>query len=120
MPPIDLSELQSPLDYLILRTLSWGAMHGFGIARWLEERTDAALVVEEGTLYPALHRLERRELIRGEWRQTENRRRAKYYQLTAQGERALRAQARSWEQLARVFSQVAAGRGGADAAEARG
>jgi PadR family transcriptional regulator, regulatory protein PadR len=106
MSNIDLSELQSPLDYLILRTLSWGALHGFGIARWLEDTTDAALVIEEGTLYPALHRLERRRLIRGEWRLTENSRRAKYYRLTTAGIRALEAQARTWEQLARVFRQV--------------
>lgn len=107
MTPIDLASLQSPLDYVILRTLSWGSMHGFGIARWLEERTDAALVVEEGTLYPALHRLERRKLIRGEWRLTENRRRAKYYSLTASGEKALRTQASAWAELVRVLSQVA-------------
>lgn len=107
MTPIDLASLQSPLDYLILRTLSWGSMHGFGIARWLEERTDAALVVEEGTLYPALHRLERRKLIRGEWRLTENRRRAKYYRLTAMGEKSLRAQASAWDDLVRVLAQVA-------------
>ena len=113
MPNLDLARLQSPLDYLILRTVSWGALHGFGIARWLEERTDAALTVEEGTLYPALHRLERRKLIRGEWRLTENRRRAKYYSLTAAGEQALQAQARTWEQLVRVLAQVATGSGGA-------
>jgi transcriptional regulator len=107
MSPIDLASLQSPLDYLILRTVSWGAMHGFGIARWLEDRTDAALMVEEGTLYPALHRLERRKLIRGEWRLTENRRRAKYYRLTTAGERALEAQEGSWEQLMIVLAQVA-------------
>lgn len=106
MTPIDLASLQSPLDYLILRTLSWGAMHGFGIARWLEERTDAALIVEEGTLYPALHRLERRKLIRGEWRLTENRRRAKYYRLTAAGERSLRTQASAWDDLVRVLAEV--------------
>lgn len=109
MTPIDLASLQSPLDYLILRTLSWDSMHGFGIARWLEDRTDAALIVEEGTLYPALHRLERRKLIRGEWRLTENRRRAKYYRLTAAGARALRAQATAWQDLVRVLSQVARG-----------
>jgi transcriptional regulator len=106
MSPLDLSALQSPLDYLILRTLSWGALHGFGIARWLEETTDAALIVEEGTLYPALHRLERRKLIRGEWRLTENRRRAKYYRITAAGERALGAQAAAWNDLVRVLGQV--------------
>jgi transcriptional regulator len=108
MPPIALAELQSPLDYLILRTLSWGALHGFGIARWLEETTAAALIVEEGTLYPALHRLERRKLIKGEWRLTENRRRAKYYRLTAAGDRALHAQAAAWDALVRVLGQVAA------------
>lgn len=106
MAPIDLAALQSPLDYLILRSLSWGSMHGFGIARWLEETTDAALVVEEGTLYPALHRLERRRLIAGEWRRTENNRRAKYYVLTPAGERALRAQAEEWGELVRVLGQV--------------
>jgi transcriptional regulator len=108
MPPIHLAGLQSPLDYLILRTLSWGAQHGFGIARWLEETTSSALIVEEGTLYPALHRLARRKLIKGEWRTTENRRRAKYYRLTAAGERALRAQAVAWNDLVRVLKQVAA------------
>jgi PadR family transcriptional regulator, regulatory protein PadR len=107
MTQIDLGSLQSPLDYLILRTLSWGSMHGFGIARWLEVRTDAALVVEEGTLYPALHRLERRKLIRGEWRLTENRRRARYYRLTAAGEKSLHAQASAWDDLVRVLAQVA-------------
>jgi PadR family transcriptional regulator PadR len=104
---MDLSTLQSPLDYLILRTLSWGALHGFGIARWLEETTNATLVVEDGTLYPALHRLERRKLLRAEWRKTENGRRAKYYRLTAAGEKALRAQAQSWDELVRVLAQVA-------------
>ena len=103
---MDLSTLQSPLDYLILRAVSSDAMHGFGIARWLEETTDAALIVEDGTLYPALHRLERRKLIRGEWRRTENGRRAKYYRLTATGETALRAQASTWEELVRVIGQV--------------
>src|SRR5688572_16958160 len=104
---MDLSTLQSPLDYLILRTLSWGALHGFGIARWLEETTNATLVVEDGTLYPALHRSERRKLLRAEWRKTENGRRAKYYRLTAAGEKALRAQAQSWDELVRVLAQVA-------------
>jgi PadR family transcriptional regulator, regulatory protein PadR len=103
---LDLSTLQSPLDYLILRTLSWGSMHGFGMARWLEDTTASALTVEEGTLYPALHRLERRKLIRGEWRLTENRRRAKYYRLTAAGEKALRTQAQSWDELIAVLARV--------------
>jgi PadR family transcriptional regulator, regulatory protein PadR len=114
MSNIDLAELQSPVEYLILRTLSWGPLHGFGIARWLEDTTDAVLIVEEGTLYPALHRLERRKLIRGGWGLTENRRRAKYYTLTAAGRRALESQAQAWGSLMRVLDQVSAA-----AAEAR-
>jgi PadR family transcriptional regulator PadR len=103
---MNLAALQSPLDYLILRTLSFGAMHGFGMARWLEETTHAALILEDGTLYPALHRLERRKLIRGGWRLTQNGRRAKYYTLTKAGEKALREQAQSWAELVRVIGQV--------------
>ena len=103
---VDLSSLQSTLDFLVLKTLSWGAMHGFGIARWLEDATGDALQVEEGTLYPALHRLERRKLIRGDWRLTENNRRAKYYSLTAAGRRALNDHAAQWTGLVNVVSQV--------------
>jgi transcriptional regulator len=103
---LDLSVLQSTLDYVILKTLSWGPMHGFGIARWLEDATRDALSIEEGTLYPALHRLERRKLITGEWRLTENNRRARYYRITAAGERALQSHATQWSGVVKAVAQV--------------
>lgn len=103
---LDLSILQSTLDYVILKTLSWGPMHGFGIARWLEDATNDALSVEEGTLYPALHRLERRKLIVGEWRMTENNRRAKYYRLTSAGEDALKQHSTKWSGVVKAVAQV--------------
>ena len=81
--PIDL--LQGTLDLIVLRTLSWGPMHGFGIARWIQQTTEAALQVEEGSLYPALYRMENRGWIKAQWALTENGRRAKYYRLTAGG-----------------------------------
>ena len=69
--------LQGSLDLLVLKTLSWGPMHGFGIARWLRQLTDDVLQVEEGSLYPALYRMDNRGWIKSEWRLTENNRRAK-------------------------------------------
>src|SRR4051812_44904310 len=75
--------LQGTLDVLILKTLSWGPRHGYAVARWLHDTSDDVLRVDEGALYPALHRLERRGLIESEWGLSENNRRAKYYQLTA-------------------------------------
>ncbi|HEX4681766.1 MAG TPA: PadR family transcriptional regulator, partial [Gemmatimonadaceae bacterium] len=77
--------LQGTLDLLILRTLSWGSAHGYAIARWIQHVTDDALQIEEGSLYPSLHRLEKRRLIRAQWGLSENNRRAKYYELTARG-----------------------------------
>ena len=103
---LDLSVLQSTLDLLVLKALSWSPMHGFGIARWLEDASADALRVEEGTLYPALHRLERRRLIAGEWRLTENNRRAKYYRLTAAGKRAMQEHALQWSGLASAVGRV--------------
>ena len=81
------SLLQGSLDGLVLKTLSWEPMHGFGIARWIRQRTDDALNLEEGSLYPALYRMEARGWIKAEWRVTEKNRRAQDYQLTAQGRR---------------------------------
>jgi transcriptional regulator len=84
--------LQGSLDLLVLKTLSWGPMHGFGIARWLRQLTDDVLQVEEGSLYPALYRMDNRGWIKSEWRLTENNRRAKYYRLTAAGRRQFAAE----------------------------
>ncbi len=82
--------LQGTLDVLILRTLTDGAMHGFGISKWIRERTDGVLGVEDAALYQALHRIERKGWIEAEWGLSENNRRAKYYQLTGSGRRQLK------------------------------
>ena len=100
--------LQGTLDMLILKALSWGSMHGYEVTRWLEEWSGDALRVEEGSLYPALHRLARRGLVRSEWGVSENNRRAKYYTLTADGRRQLRAESKSWEAFAAVVGRVLA------------
>ena len=98
--------LRGTLDVLILKTLSWGPAHGYSVASWIEEVTDDALRVEEGSLYPALHRLEARGWVRSEWGLSENNRRAKYYELTAEGEGQLRAEASSWARFARAVGKV--------------
>ena len=106
MPNSNLPLLQGSLDGLVLKTLSWEPMHGFGIARWLRRVTDDALHLEEGTLYPALYRMENRGWIRAEWRLTENNRRAKYYQLTAAGRRQLAREADQWHRFADAMAKV--------------
>jgi PadR family transcriptional regulator PadR len=98
--------LQGTLDLLILKTLSWGSAHGYAIARWIQHVTDDALHIEEGSLYPSLHRLEKRGLIRAEWGLSENKRRAKYYALTARGRHELRAEASSWSAFAGAVAKV--------------
>ena len=96
MPTADLDLLQGTLDVLVLKTLTWGPRHGYAVARWIAETTDDALVVEEGALYTALHRLEKRGLVESEWGLSENSRRAKFYQLTAAGRAALRSETARW------------------------
>jgi PadR family transcriptional regulator, regulatory protein PadR len=92
--------LGGTLDLLILKSLSWGTAHGYGVAKWIELATHDVLEVGEGTLYPALHRLEERGLIEAEWGVSENNRRAKFYQLTPAGRRQLRVEAASWKRYA--------------------
>jgi transcriptional regulator len=82
--------VQGTLDVLILRTLSEGPMHGFGVSKWIRERTDGVLGVEDAALYQALHRIERKGWIEAEWGLSENNRRAKYYRLTTSGRRQLK------------------------------
>jgi PadR family transcriptional regulator, regulatory protein PadR len=94
------------LDVLILKALSWGPRHGYGVAEWIEVATSDALSVEEGTLYPALHRLERKEWVTTEWGISENNRRAKYYSLTARGRQMLRAETETWKRYVAVVSGV--------------
>ena len=100
MPRRDLDLLQGTLDVLVLKTLSWGPRHGFAVARWIRTTSAERLLVEEGALYTALHRLEQRGWVESEWGLSENNRKAKYYQLTAAGRRQLRAQAESWTHYA--------------------
>lgn len=85
------------LDLLILKALTWGPRHGYAVVEWIEDATGAALSVGEGTLYPALHRLERAGLVEAEWRRSENNRHAKFYRLSAMGRRRLRAGTASWQ-----------------------
>jgi PadR family transcriptional regulator, regulatory protein PadR len=98
--------LQGTLDMMILKTLSHGANHGYGIARRIRQVSDEVLRVEEGSLYPALHRLEKRGYVKAEWRRTELNRRAKYYALTPRGRSQLKAETAQWEQVATAIGKV--------------
>ena len=98
--------LQGTLDLLVLKTLSWGSAHGYAIARWIQDTTGDALRIEEGSLYPALHRLERRGWIASEWGLSENNRRAKYYKLTARGRAQFRAESSAWAAFSAAVSRV--------------
>jgi transcriptional regulator len=108
MPPSPVELLQGTLDVLVLKTLSWGPRHGYAIARWIEQVTDDVLRVEEGSLYPALHRLEKRGWIEAEWGTSENNRRAKYYRLTTRGRAQLRAELSTWETFATAMGKALA------------
>ena len=98
--------LQGTLELLVLKTLSWGPMHGYGIAAWIESATEDVLRVEEGSLYPALYRMTRKGWIEAEWGLSENNRRAKFYRLTPLGRRMLRARTESWERLVAAVGKV--------------
>jgi PadR family transcriptional regulator PadR len=102
----DLQLLQGTLDVLVLKTLSRGARHGYEIARWIRETTDAALQVEDRALYVALHRMEQRGWLTGEWGLTENNRQAKYYELTREGRRQLVAKTETWSRYAAAVFKV--------------
>ncbi|HEX6316857.1 MAG TPA: PadR family transcriptional regulator [Gemmatimonadaceae bacterium] len=91
--------VQGTLDLLILSSLRGGAMHGWGISRRIRERSGDVVLVTTGSLYPALHRLESRRLVKAEWRISDNNRRAKYYQLTARGERTLADEIAWWNRF---------------------
>ena len=106
MSPREIGLIQGTLDYLVLRTLSGGAMHGFQIARWIQQATDDVLRIEEGTLYPALHRLDRKGLIVGEWGISDRGRRAKFYTLTPTGERVLKREAKDWGRFVSAVDKV--------------
>ncbi len=102
----DLDLIQGTLDVMILKALSWGPMHGFAVAKWIRLTTEEVLQIEDGALYPALHRMEYRGFIDADWDLTENKRRAKYYSLTAKGRQQLRARASSWDRYSSAVSKV--------------
>jgi len=98
--------LQGTLDMLILKALVRESMHGYGIARWIQSTTQDALAVEEGSLYPALYRMERRGWISSEWGKSESNRRAKYYKLSRTGRGQLSREVKAWNALVRAISLV--------------
>jgi PadR family transcriptional regulator PadR len=108
MPPLS-DLLQGTLDLLILRTLSDGAMHGWGISQRIQQMSKDALQVNQGSLYPALHRLEQQGLVEAEWGNSENNRQAKYYQLTRDGRRQLAEETRNWERISTAVARILAG-----------
>ena len=103
-PPLPL--LQGSLDLLVLGALSSGAMHGYGVATIVRERSAGALTIEDAALYQALHRLERKGLVAAEWGLSDNNRRARFYELTAGGRKRLRAEAASWRRYAQAVAAV--------------
>jgi PadR family transcriptional regulator PadR len=98
--------LQGTLDLLILKTLSRGPQHGYGIAVHIQQVSKDALRVEEGSLYPALHRIEQDGWIRSEWGLSDNKRKAKFYQITAEGRRRLALEEKKWEHLTAAVATV--------------
>jgi transcriptional regulator len=98
--------LQGTVDVLILRTLAWASMHGYGISRWINDRSDGALALEDAALYQALHRLERKGLVESEWGISEKNHRAKYYSLTPAGRRQLQAEVAELRQYMAVLFRV--------------
>lgn len=100
--------LRGTLDLLILKALSWGPRHGYAVAEWVRAITDGQLLVEEGPLYTALHRLERKGWLSAEWGYSDNNRKAKYYQLSRAGRQQLRVEVSSWERYVHAVTKAIA------------
>jgi PadR family transcriptional regulator, regulatory protein PadR len=98
--------LQGTLDMLVLKALSRAPMHGYDVVRWIHETTEDELRVEEGSLYPALHRLERRGWIEAEWGLSDNNRRAKFYQITKAGRKQLAVETSTWKRMTEAIAKV--------------
>jgi PadR family transcriptional regulator, regulatory protein PadR len=103
-----LNLLQGTLDLVVMRALKWRPLHGYEVARWVRDTTDGVLRVDDGALYTALHRLEKRGLLESEWGVTEAGRRAKYYALSASGRRELAAESGTWTRYAEAMFKVLA------------
>ncbi len=112
MPSEDLELVRGTFDLIVLKALSWGPMHGLGVLRWIEATTDRQLQIEEGALYPALHRLEQKRLLSAEWGLTEQNRRAKYYRLTERGRRQLANEVSRWARYTAAMGRILAAEGG--------
>ncbi len=108
MDRTDLDLIRGTLDLLILKTLSWGPMHGLGVMRWIEDTTKDELQIEEGALYPALHRMEEKGWLDAEWGLTERNRKAKFYRLSARGRKHLAAELSRWSRYTNVVGLVLA------------
>jgi len=106
MPNSRADLLKGTLDLLILKALTFGPRHGYGIARWLEESSQDLLRIEEGSLYPALSRMEKRGWIRSEWGSSELNRKARYYRITSRGRDQLETQANGWDLLVRAMALI--------------
>jgi PadR family transcriptional regulator, regulatory protein PadR len=104
MADTEVDLLRSSLDLLILKALSWGPRHGYAIAEWIEQATSDAFWVEEGTLYPALHRLEGKRWLQSEWGVSDTNRRAKFYRVTPAGRAQFRTQAPAWHRYAEAIA----------------
>ena len=98
--------LHGTLDTLVLKTLSWGPRHGYAIARWIQDATDDALQIGEGSLYPALYRMERKGWIEAEWGLSETNRKVKFYQLTTEGRERLRLELQQWAGFSAAVAKV--------------
>jgi PadR family transcriptional regulator PadR len=98
--------IRGTLDLLILQVLNHGPQHGYGIGRWLRDETGGELQIEEGALYPAMHRLENRKWVAASWGLTENNRRAKYYRLTPKGEKHLSSEVDRWTRYANAVAKI--------------
>jgi transcriptional regulator, Acidobacterial, PadR-family len=98
--------LQGTLEMLVLKALARGPLHGYGVAEWIHQTSQQLLKVEEGALYPALHRLELRGLLEAEWGASENNRRAKFYRLTSEGTKKLNAETQRWARLSAAVAFV--------------
>lgn len=102
----EIDVIQGTLNVLILKTLSWRPMNGYAIAQWIHEITRGDIAIEEGALYPALHRMEHRGWVTAEWGMSEHKRRARFYQLTPAGRRVLREREEGWERLVKAVGRV--------------
>jgi transcriptional regulator len=113
MQSTELDLVRGTLDLLVLKALSWGPMHGLAVLRWIEQTTRDQLLIEEGALYPALHRMEEKGWLDAVWGYTDRNRRAKFYRLTSSGRKQLASELARWSRYTSVVDLVLAARGGA-------